>query len=224
MNLKKIMISTVAVAAVGTVAQSCLALATSSVGIAIIKSVLLGGITKGVGIFKNAESFKQSDLINKAMPSQLRSINSILEKVAPSLVDKQKDYIAQAAGYTVNLAEPILKNAVNSLTAQDVERIAAGGQGTATLILKEKTQQQLVQAIMPKVDQKLNEFGIVAPINNALKGNNLLGSLFGNKNSTDGSALSELASQQIVNGLFNVIEDYEKQNSQQIYNALGTKK
>ena len=77
MNLKKIMISTVAVAAVGTVAQSCLALATSSVGIAIIKSVLLGGITKGVGIFKNAESFKQSDLINKAMPSQLRSIYNV---------------------------------------------------------------------------------------------------------------------------------------------------
>ncbi len=222
MNIRKIMIASVAVAGVATVSHSCVALATSTVGVAIIKNVLLGGITKGVNIFKNKDSFLQNDLIEKALPKQLQSINSILKTVAPSLLTKQKEYIAQAAAYTVNLSEPILKNAVNSLTTEDIQRIATGGQGTATTILKEKTQAQLIQAIMPKVDEKLNEFGIVAPINNALKGNNLLGSLLGNKTtSTNGSMLSELASEQLVNGLFNIIGDYEAQNSAQIYKALG---
>lgn len=145
-----------------------------------------------------------------------------MEGIAPGLVAKEKEYIAEAAAYTVNISEPILVNAVNSLTSQDVERIASGQRGMATQILKEKTSQQLIQAIMPKVDQKLNEFDIVRPINNALKANNLLGSILGNSSSqADGSMLSKLASEQLVNGLFNIIEDYEEQNASEIYKAFG---
>lgn len=222
MKTKTIIISAIAVTVVATTTQSCLALATSTVGIAIIKKVLLGGIKKSVRIFKNKDAFLQNDLIEQALPSQLRSINNILEKVAPNLVAKEKDYIAQAAAYTVNVSEPILTNAVNSLTSSDVERIANGGSGTATQILKEKTQEQLIQAIMPKVDDKLNQFGIAKSINTALQGNSLINSLLGNQTtSASGSALSRLASEQIVNGLFNIVEDYEKQNSSEIYKVLG---
>lgn len=223
MRARTILVSTVAVATIGTTTQSCLALATSSIGLSIIKNILLGGITKGLGIFKDKNSFLANNLIDRAMPKQLRDINSVLEKVAPSLVAKERDYIAQAAAYTVNLSEPILVNAVNSLTADDVTRIAQGQSGTATLILKEKTSEQLVAAIMPKVDEKLNEFGIVRSINLALQGNNLLGGLFGNSNSNNMATggLSRLASEQLVNGLFNIIEDHEKQNSGDIFKALG---
>lgn len=223
MRIKTILVSTVAVAAIGTTTQSCLALATSSIGLSIIKSILLGGITKGLGIFKDKNAFLQNNLIDQAMPKQLRDINGILEKIAPSLVEKERDYIAQAAAYTVNISEPILKNAVNSLTADDVTRIANGQSGTATQILKEKTAQQLVTAIMPKVDEKLNEFGIVRSINLALQGNNMIGSIFGNQNSNNiaTGGLSKLASEQLVNGLFNIIENHEKQNSGEIFKALG---
>lgn len=223
MRIKTILVSTVAVATIGTTTQSCLALATSSIGLSIIKSILLGGITKGLGIFKDKNAFLQNNLIDQAMPKQLRDINGILEKVAPSLVAKERDYIAQAAAYTVNISEPILKNAVNSLTADDVTRIANGQSGTATQILKEKTAQQLVTAIMPKVDEKLNEFGIVRSINLALQGNNMIGSIFGNQNTNNiaTGGLSKLASEQLVNGLFNIIENHEKQNSGDIFKALG---
>ncbi len=223
MRIKTILVSTVAVATIGTTTQSCLALATSSIGLSIIKSILLGGITKGLGIFKDKNAFLQNNLIDQAMPKQLRDINGILEKIAPSLVEKERDYIAQAAAYTVNISEPILKNAVNSLTADDVTRIANGQSGTATQILKEKTAQQLVTAIMPKVDEKLNEFGIVRSINLALQGNNMIGSIFGNQNTNNiaTGGLSKLASEQLVNGLFNIIENHEKQNSGDIFKALG---
>ena len=224
MRTKTIIISAVSVVAVGVTAQSCVALATSAVGVAIIKKVLLGGISKGLGIFKNKDAFLQNNLIDQAMPKTLRDVNSLLEKVAPNLVAKERDYIAQAASYTVNISEPILTNAVNSLTSEDVARIAQGGSGMATQVLKEKTSAQLIAAISPKVDEKLNEFGIVKSINTALQGNNLLGSILGGNGNTNLSAsggLSKLASEQMVNGLFNIVEDYEKQNSQQIFQALG---
>lgn len=224
MNPRTIIVATAAVAAITTTAQSCVALATSSVGLAILKRVLLGGINKGLDIFSNKDAFLQNNLIDKALPKQLQDLNSVLEKVAPNLVAKERDYIAQAAVYTVDVSRPILNNAVNSLTAEDAARIAQGGSGAATQVLKEKTAQQLMLAIQPKVDEKLNQFGIVRSINTALQGSNILGSILGQDNSTSLSAtggLSRLASEQMVNGLFNIIENHEKENSAQLLDAFA---
>jgi len=209
-------------AAINTTLQSCSTLATSDLGLAVIKRVLLGGINKGMSIYGNREAFLQNNLVDKALPRELRDINSTLEKIAPSLVAKEREYIADAAVYTVNISRPILESAVNSLNAQDVTRIIQGEKGTATLILKEKTSQQLIAAIAPKVEQELNKYGIVKTINTALSGSNLLGSLLGgNKSTANAGGLSMLASEQIVNGLFNIIEDHEKQNSASLLGPLG---
>ncbi|MCW3161041.1 DUF4197 family protein [Chryseobacterium oryctis] len=204
-----------------TTINSCTTLATTDLGLSVIKRLLLNGIDKGMGVYSNKEAFLQNNMVDKALPKQLRDINSMLEKVAPSLVAKERDYIAQAAAYTVNTSRPILEGAVNSLNSQDVTRIIQGT--TATQILKEKTSQQLVAAIAPKVDEKLNEYGIVKTINTALSGSNLLGSLLGgsNSNSVNAGGLSKLASEQLVNGLFNIIEDYEHQNSKSLLGSLG---
>ena len=224
MKFKTIIVATAAVATVATTAQSCLALATSTVGLAVLKKVLLGGITKGLGIFGNKQAFLENNLIDQALPKQLRDLNVVLEKIAPNLVAKERDYIAQAAVYTVDISKPILTNAVNSLTTEDAARIAQGGKGAATQILKEKTAEQLMLAIQPKVDEKLNQFGIVSSINSALQGSNILGQIFGNGNSSSLSAtggLSRLASEQMVNGLFNIIQNHEEQNAVSLYDALG---
>lgn len=219
MNTKTIIVASVAAAGVAVSAQSCMAIATSSVGVAIIKQVLLGGVTKGLGIFKNKDSFLQNQLIEMALPSELKSINNILAKISPSLVEKEKQYIAQAAAYTVNIAEPILVEAINGLTSDDIARV---GQGTtATQILKEKTATKLIAAISPKVDEKLNEYGIVKTLNTALSGNNFLGSLLGNSNNPATTGISKLASEQMVNGLFYIIKNYEEENAQKLNNIFN---
>lgn len=224
--MKKYIISAALVLSSGafvlSTTQSCMAVATSGVGIAIIKNVLLGGINKAVGIFSSKDAFLNNDLIDQALPSQLREVNNILAKVAPSLLAKEKDFIAEAAAYTVNTSAPILKTAVNSLNADDVTRIMQGEQGIATQILKEKTYSQLVAAIQPKVDEKLNQFGIVGSINTALQGSNLLGSILGNSNSQNlgSGGLSTLASEQLVNGLFKIVENHEIQNRDSIYKMI----
>lgn len=206
--------------AVITTMHSCSTIASTDLGVSIIKRLLLNGIDKGMAIYSNKEAFLQNNMVDKALPKQLRDINSTLEKIAPSLVAKERDYIAQAAAYTVNTSRPILEGAVNSLTSQDVRRIAEGTM--ATQILKEKTSQQLIAAIAPKVDEKLNEYGIVKTINTALSGNNLLGNLLGGgSNNVNAGGLSKMASEQLVNGLFNIIEDYEHQNSKALLGPLG---
>ena len=227
MRRNTILVATMAVATLGTTTQSCLALATSSVGLAVLKQILLGGITKGLNIFSDKDSFMANQLIDAALPQQLRDLNSTLQKLGlNSLVQKEKQYIAQAAAFTVDVSRPILVNAVNSLTAEDAARIVQGGSGTATQILKERTSEQLMAAIAPKVDAKLNEFGLVSSLNSALQGSNILGSILGTQNSTNSltGGISRFASEQMVNGLFNIIENHEQQNATTIMNSLnGTK-
>lgn len=219
-----IIVAAVSTFAIASTATSCVALATSGVGLAILKKVLLGGINKGLNIFSDKNSFLQNDLINQAMPSQLKQINSTLESLGlKNLVAKEKDYIAQAAVYTVGISRPILTNAVNNLTPEDAARIAQGGTGIATQILREKTESQLVAALTPRVNEKLNEFGIVKSINTALSGSNLLGSLLGQNNSQNlaTNGLSNFATQQLVNGLFNIIQKNEMDNTAMIKNAIN---
>lgn len=224
MKNNTIVMATMAVAVVGTSVQSCAAIATSSVGIAIIKQVLLGGISSGMAVFKDKDSFLKNGLIEKAMPESLVKINSMLERISPSLVAKEKDYIAQAAAYTANVSEPILKDAVNSLNAQDMERITSGT--TATQILREKSSTLLVNALLPKVDEKLNQFGIVKSINSALSGSSLINSILGGNTSASTmqqGGLSRLATDQLVNGMFNIIEKHEKDNKSSILGAFNSK-
>lgn len=224
MKIKTVLIASVGVATVATTAHSCLALATSSVGLAVIKTILLGGIKKGLATFKDPNAFLENNLIDQAMPQQLRNITNVLEKVAPSVVQKQRTYLAQAAAYTANVSEPILTNAVNGLTAEDITRISNGGSGAATQVLKEKTEQQLIATIAPRVEQELNKNGITKTINTALQGNNLLGGILGGNNTSSqnvsSTGLSQMLSGFLVDGLFNLVEDYEKQNQSQIINAI----
>ncbi len=225
--MKKIILAAVLIFSAGafitTTTTSCTTLATSDLGLAVIKRVLTGGVNKASGIFSNKQAFLQNDLILKALPDNLRSVYNTLDRIAPNLTTKGKEYVAETAAYTVNISTPILNNAINNLNANDVTRIMQGGDGIATQILREKTEIQLVQAIMPKVDEKLNEFGIVRTINTALQGNSLLGSLLGNQSSTGAASnsLSKLASEQMVNGIFYIMADYENQNRSSILGAFN---
>ncbi|WP_419870516.1 DUF4197 family protein [Chryseobacterium sp. CT-SW4] len=201
--------------------NSCTTIATTDIGMSVIKKTLLNGVDKTAAIYSDKNAFLKNSLIDQALPKELREINSVLQKISPSLVTKEKEYIAEAAVYTIGISKPILVNAINNLNAQDVKRIIQGEKGTATLVLKEKTSQQLVAAIAPDLEAKMNEYGITKTINTALSGNSLLGSLLGgNTNNVNAGNLSILATQQLVDGMFNIIEDQEK-NSASILGPFG---
>ena len=75
MRRNTFLVATMAIVTLAPVTQSCVALATSSVGLAVLKQILLGGITKGLNIFSNKDSFLANQLIDAAMPQQLKDIN-----------------------------------------------------------------------------------------------------------------------------------------------------
>ena len=104
-----------------------------------------------------------------------------------------------------------------------MERIVNGT--TATQILKEKSSKDLVAAILPKVDEKLNEYGIVKTINSALSGTNMLNSLLGGTKSNvqQTGGISQFATEQLVNGMFNLIEKHEMDNKNSVLGSFNKK-
>jgi len=55
-------------AVINTTMQSCSTLATTDVGLSIIKRFLLNGIEKGVNIYSNKDAFLQNNMVDKALP------------------------------------------------------------------------------------------------------------------------------------------------------------
>lgn len=64
MKNNTIIFATMAFVTLGTTTQSCVTLANSSVGLALIKQILLGGITKSLNIFSDKNSFLSNQLID----------------------------------------------------------------------------------------------------------------------------------------------------------------
>lgn len=220
--MKKIILSLGLLVAGGsfiiTSTQSCTAIATSSIGVAIIKKILLGGIYSAGKIFNNKEAFLQNDLIIKALPDSLQSLYNGLNKISPQTAKKTKEYIADIAADTVNLSTPILRNAVHQLNSHDVDRIINGGNGMATKVLREKSERELFNTLLPKVEAEMNQYGIAQTVNTLMQGLNGLGNLLGKQNNTQKFQLSHLATEQLVNGIYFLIEKYENEERKDLLN------
>ncbi|RQP13292.1 MAG: DUF4197 family protein [Chryseobacterium sp.] len=184
-------------------------------GVNYIKNVLLTGTNNGLSIWKNPSEFIVNAMIDEALPQELRDLNRTLESIGMgALVKREKQYIAEAAMLTAETARPILVNAIKEITPADAIQIATGGRNAATELLRQRTEQRLLNAIQPQVEAKLNEVGFIKTMNNALGIAGKAGSIFGTGKDqiSATSPISYLAAKQMVNGLFRVVEQNEERS------------
>lgn len=197
--------------------HSCTAVASSPIGVAIIKQLLLGGIDNVSRTYSNKQAFLNNDFVVKALPESLQSVYNLLNKVSPSTALKVKENIAEVASETVVFSAPILRSAVHELNGQDVSRILNGGEGVATQILREKSEHKLLSVLEPKVDNKLKELGVNRLVSNILQGSNVLNSLLGGQNvSISQTDFSRFVTRQLVDGMFYLMANYENQQKSNV--------
>lgn len=217
--MKKILFSIGIVAVAIVPLNSCGSTNLGTLGVGVLQSVLNNASNGAFSIFQNPDEFMKNALIDAALPDQLKKINNGLNSAGlGNLVNQEKKYIADAAQYTVKTAKPIVTQAINEMTPADALMIAQGGKGAATAYLKSKTKDKLMAAIQPEVENRLSQVGILKTLNTAMNGGKvagLLGTLLGKNqnNEVNGYApISHLAAEQMVNGFFNVVENYEDKN------------
>lgn len=222
--MKKLFIAaSLGIGIVGTSLSSCSVMNStgilSSVGLNILQNVLLKGINQGVGLFNHPKGFLSNALIESVMPKELQQLNRGLEAMGMgSLVEKEKQYLGEIAGFVARKAQPILIDAVKNMTAADAASIITGKPGAATDYLRRVAEQRLISAMTPTIDQKLNEYPAIRSLNARLSTAGGLGSLLGGllgstaTPQTTQGPLSHLVAEYMTKGLFKVIENYERGN------------
>ncbi|WP_417444524.1 DUF4197 domain-containing protein [Joostella sp.] len=233
----KRMISVTMLACILMTANSCDTLNTngattqnSNVVLNTTKSVLNSGTQDAFDVFGDSNEFMTNALIDAAMPQKLKDINSKLESLGlSSVVKKEQALISDIAEASITTAKPIVTKAINEMTAQDAIAIVSGGKGAATKYLKDKTYTDLTTAISPVVNQKTESLGVNSLLNNALGGSNsslngIFGAVLGTGSTDSGSAqLNDAITNQLVDGLFNIVEDVEndaRENPSTILNSI----
>ncbi|MFV0238012.1 MAG: DUF4197 family protein [Flavobacteriales bacterium] len=186
----------------------------SNVALNTVQNTLNGGLNSALNIFGDSQNFLSNALIEAVMPKELKDINSKLNDLGLSkIVDKEKALIGEIASASISTAKPIVKNTINSITTQDAINIISGGKGAATQFLRNKSYTQLTEAITPVVSSQMDQLGVNNLLGSALGGNNalnsILGSVLGGNQSALTQNLNETVTKQLVDGLFNVIEDAE---------------
>lgn len=188
----------------------------SNAVLSTVQGVLNNGTSKAFNVFGNSNDFMTNALIEAALPKELKDINAKLESLGLShIVNKEKQYISQIANASITTASPIVKKAINQMTLSDAINIVSGGSGAATNYLKTKTETQLSAAIKPVVRTQTDKLGINSLLSNALGTNSgtfssVLGALMGTGTTQNTSELlNDAITQQLVEGLFNVVEDVE---------------
>ncbi len=211
--LKKTSLTIVLITSIGTstlLVHQCQTLATTQVGTAIVRQILLTGLDTGMTVLKYKNAFTKKYLIEAALPDELKYINAKLEKYNPELVQKEKELLAETAAEGAKIAHPILRNAIQNMQAQDLEMIMNGKPGAGTEWLKQRTKTQLIAALTPQLQNKLNQNPAMHSLNSSLQGMSRLSSFFGNDQpKINKNMLGELASQLVVAGFYSYLKNYE---------------
>lgn len=193
---------------------------TNQAALNAVKKILTASTNQSLSVLKDTGSFLINTKLEEALPDELREINTKLEALGLSnIVENEKQNIGKAAQSSVKLLKPIINSAINDITPLDAASIITGGKGAATQYLKKKTEAKFIATIQPEVENELNSSGVTTLVNSALNDKrvqNALAIITGNNASTienKNNSIASYATSQIVNGFFQVAEEYEVNHS-----------
>jgi hypothetical protein len=124
---------------------------------------LINGIEKGTTTLNKPGAFFQSAVRKILLPKEVRDLeskirnNAVLNAAIGGQLDKAVKAMNEGAENAMGKAMPIFKDAVMKMTFTDAMSILRGGNGAATLYLKNNTSTSLQAAFKPVIENALNE-------------------------------------------------------------------
>lgn len=179
----------------------------------LTQTIMLAAIQAVIGMLGNSNGYMSYGMNQNSMTGNLANIFSVLQKVSPSLLNQAQSHVANAASSSVNVAMPILQNAVRNLSPAEWSAINAGGQNAAVQILRQKTEAQLMAALQPNIAGRIQKSGATQMLNQVIQGNQQLSGAFRGTGEAVTNELSSAVTQQTVNTIFHLMENYQAQNA-----------
>lgn len=170
-----------------------------------IKEALINGITKGTSIASQRDGFFKNTAMKILLPPEAQNVESKLRALGMgSLVDNAIESMNRGAEDASQLALPIFKSAITSMTLTDALNILKGSNDAATNYLKGATTAQLKTAFKPTVTSSLNKVNATKYWNDVFSTYNKIPGV--NKVNPD---LSDWVTQKAIDGLFLKIKEEE---------------
>lgn len=172
-----------------------------------LKQALEISASKAVALNGRTDGYFGNPAIKIPLPKNLQTLEKILRGLGlGSKVDEFVLSMNRAAETAAPAAGPILKDAIFSMTLEDVRGILAGGDTAATDYFRRKTTPQLVAAFTPAIKKSMEHEQVVESYN-AIEGH--LQSLpFGKQEKFD---LTEYVVTKALDGLFYEVGLQEKE-------------
>jgi len=126
-----------------------------------LKEALQRGTETAVSSLNKTDGYLGDALLRIALPEEAERVEQTLRALpgGPALMDRLKVQMNRAAEQAAAQARPIFLQAISDLTIQDGWNILRGDSVAATTLLRERTQQALLQRFRPPIDQALDQVG-----------------------------------------------------------------
>lgn len=173
-----------------------------------LKEALTVGIKNAVDVTSVTDGFYGNPTIKLPFPeSAERMKEKALEWGLDSQVDKIVTTLNRAAEDAAKEATPIFVDAIKNMSVQDGFAILNGGEGAATKFLRKNTEDQLVTAFSPKVEESIKEVKLTEYWNPVMtKYNQAVKFTGGEEVETD---LNKYVTEKAIDGLFHMVKKEE---------------
>lgn len=173
-----------------------------------LKEALTVGIKNAVDVTSVKDGFYGNPKIKLPFPESAQNMKEkALEWGLDSQVDKIVTTLNRAAEDAAKEATPIFVDAIKNMSVQDGFEILNGGEGAATTFLRKNTENQLIEAFSPKVEESIKEVKLTEYWNPVMtKYNQAVKFTGGEEVETD---LNKYVTEKAIDGLFHMVEKEE---------------
>ncbi len=173
-----------------------------------LKEALTIGIKNAVDVTSVTNGFLENQNIKLTFPQSAQNMKEAATAWGlESQVNNIVVHLNRAAEGAASEATPIFVNAIKNMTIQDGFQILNGGEGAATSFLRKNTENQLITAFSPKVQEAINEVKLTEYWNPVMTKYNQATVLTGEeKIETD---LNKYVTEKAIDGLFHMVKKEE---------------
>ncbi len=133
------------------------------------KQALSIGAQNVIAQIGTTDGFNKDKSIHIPLPKNLEKVRGILKKVGMSAtVDDLELKLNRAAETATPIAKDMFLKAIKDMTFEDVKKIYAGGNNSATNYFKNKMTASLSEKMHPIVAQSLSQVGAVQSLNKVM--------------------------------------------------------
>lgn len=173
---------------------------------AALKAALERGAQVAVKQLGAADGFLSNDKVRIGLPEVLEKAAPILRTVGRGAqLDELVTSMNHAAESAVALAQPLLLQAIKSMSLQDAQRIIQGGDNAVTDYFATKTRVPLGQKFQPVVSKALDKLSITKQYNDLTGKASKLGLIQG-----QAVTVQDHVTQRALDGLYFVIGEEER--------------